>query len=76
MIPLYQVKTNHINLMKEEKQMTIRNISFNKACNILEVNHWNIDAIKMSYDGRFHLFYRNNKVVARYNEAQGTLKTI
>ena len=56
--------------------MTVRDISFNKACSILEVNHWNIDTVKMSNDGRFHLFYRNGKVVARYNEAQGKLKTI
>ena len=56
--------------------MTIRNISFNKACSIIETNHWNIDTIKMSHDGKFHLFYRNNKVVARYNETQGKLKTI
>lgn len=56
--------------------MIIRNISFNKACSILETNHWNIDTIKMSHDGKFHLFYCNNKVVARYNETQGKLKTI
>lgn len=61
---------------REVNNMTIRNISFNRACNILEANHWNIDTVKMSHDGKFHLFYHNNKVVARYDEAQGKLKTI
>lgn len=56
--------------------MTVRNISFNKACSILEVNHWNIDSVKMSKDGKFHLFYRNGEVVALYIEEDGRLETI
>ena len=56
--------------------MTVRNISFNKACSILEVNHWNIDTVKMSKDGKFHLFYRNDEVVALYFEEDGRLETI
>ena len=51
-----------------------RNVSYNIACSILETNKYGVTDTKSI--GDWVVFYRNGKVVARYNEKRGVLQTI
>ena len=49
-----------------------RNISYNFACSILEINKYGVTDTKVI--GKWVVFYNKGKVVARYNEERGILQ--
>lgn len=51
-----------------------RNISYNFACAILEAYKFGVTDTKVI--GDWTVFYKKEKVVARYNEKRGILQTI
>ena len=54
-----------------------RNISYNKACSILEANHYNIARTKSFIKAGMIIFIDNmGRTVARYTERLGRLEVI
>jgi hypothetical protein len=49
-----------------------RDISYNMACSILEANRYGITEVRVI--GKWTLFHKNSRVVARYNERRGILQ--
>ena len=48
------------------------NISYNKACGIVEANRWLVDSTE-SVDSNTTLYLQKGKVIGKYEEESGTL---